>query len=181
MSDQWQSRIVGHGRVRVDQIVANPRNWRLHPKYQTEALRENIHQIGFVRSVLINQRTGYLVDGHDRVWLAIEEQQDEIDAEYVELSDEEEAQALATLDPISAIARADAEKLTALLADVHAEGSALKRAINDLKLSRERHGINPNADREQWLILVTCADEDQQRLVLEQLSAEGISCRALIS
>ena len=34
----WRSRIVGSGEVKPGDLIANPRNWRLHPKAQQDAL-----------------------------------------------------------------------------------------------------------------------------------------------
>ena len=34
----WKNRIVGHGEESPEQLLANPKNWRTHPKEQREAL-----------------------------------------------------------------------------------------------------------------------------------------------
>ena len=33
----WRNRIVGHGEEAPDQLLANPKNWRIHPKAQQDA------------------------------------------------------------------------------------------------------------------------------------------------
>jgi hypothetical protein len=33
----WRNRIIGHGEEAPDQLLANPRNWRIHPKAATRA------------------------------------------------------------------------------------------------------------------------------------------------
>lgn len=101
---QWKSRIVGHAKVAPDQLVANPLNFRTHPMRQREALKAAIEDMGFVRSVLVNKRTGNLVDGHERVWQALTSEQPTIDVEYIDVSEEEERKILATLDPIGELA-----------------------------------------------------------------------------
>ena len=63
----WANRITGHGEEAPDQLLANPSNWRNHPKAQREALREVLDSVGYVAQVIVNQRTGQLVDGHLRV------------------------------------------------------------------------------------------------------------------
>jgi hypothetical protein len=35
---RWRSRIVGHGDEDPEQLLANPRNWRIHAKNQQDAL-----------------------------------------------------------------------------------------------------------------------------------------------
>ena len=87
-------------------MLANPRNWRIHPKAQQDVLKGVLAQIGWVQDVIVNQRTGFVVDGHARVALAISAGE-RVPVVYVDLSDEEEAAILATLDPISAMAGKD--------------------------------------------------------------------------
>ncbi len=65
----WRSRIVGSGEETPDQLLANPANWRLHPKAQQAALASILVQVGWVLQVLVNRRTGHVVDGHLRVAL----------------------------------------------------------------------------------------------------------------
>jgi hypothetical protein len=58
--------------------------------------------------------------------------------EYVDLTDEEEALALATLDPISAMATANKEVLTSLLHDVRVSSAGLQGLLADLA---QKNGI----------------------------------------
>lgn len=114
----WENRIVGHGEESPDQLAANPRNWRIHPQRQQKVLEGAIKDVGYLRSVTVNRRTGYVLDGHLRVSLAISSGQQTIPVEYVDLSEEEEGEALATLDPIAAMAATDAAQLTALMESI---------------------------------------------------------------
>lgn len=59
----WRSRIVGHGEEAPDQLLANPRNWRIHPKTQQDALAGVLDEVGWVQDIIVNQLTGYVVDG----------------------------------------------------------------------------------------------------------------------
>lgn len=128
----WNSKIVGHDRVAPDQLLAHPMNWRTHPQSQRDALRAAIEEVGYIRSVTVNKRTGNLVDGHERVWQALTSEQPFIDVEYVDLSPEEELKALATMDPISELATVDREKLEALLRDVQTGSAELAGLMSDL-------------------------------------------------
>src|SRR6266704_2927845 len=38
---KWRNRIVGHGEEDPEQLLANPKNWRIHPKNQQDALVQN--------------------------------------------------------------------------------------------------------------------------------------------
>ena len=124
-STRWRSRIVGHGEEAPDQLVANPRNWRIHPQGQQDALTALLDQVGWVQDVVVNQRTGYVVDGHLRVALAISRDEATVPVTYVDLTPGEEALVLAALDPLSAMAVTDEDALRALLADVSVDSDSL--------------------------------------------------------
>lgn len=128
----WQSKIVGHDRVAPDQLIANPLNFRKHPQAQRDALRDAIAEVGFIRSVTVNKRTGNLIDGHERVWQALTSEQPLIDVEYVDLSEEDEKKALATMDPISEMAQVDGAALDLLLRDVQTGSEALQTMLAEL-------------------------------------------------
>lgn len=119
----WQNRIIGQGEEAPDQLLANPRNWRVHPKAQQEALAAVLDRVGWVQNVIVNRRTGYVVDGHARVALAISRAELAVPVVYVDLSPEEEALVLASLDPLASMAVTDEDMLRSLLGDVVAEGA----------------------------------------------------------
>ena len=114
----WINRIVAHGEEPPESILANPSNWRVHPKSQQRALADVLDEVGLVQSVIVNRTTGRLIDGHLRVELAVAAGQPSVPVVYVELSEEEEHLILATLDPIGAMADADKEKLSELLSGI---------------------------------------------------------------
>lgn len=128
----WQSRITGYGEESPDQLLANPANFRTHPKNQQDALAGVLTEVGVVQNVIVNQRTGHLVDGHLRVTLAMRQDQPTIPVTYVDLSPDEEALVLATLDPIGALATADAAKLRDLLEEVSTGDAAVMQMLSDL-------------------------------------------------
>jgi len=128
----WRNRITGSGEEAPDQLLANPGNWRLHPRNQQAALAGALDTVGWVQQVMVNQRTGFVVDGHARVALAISRNEPSVPVLYVDLSAEEEALVLATLDPIGAMATADEAKLNELLAEVSVDDAGLLRLLGDL-------------------------------------------------
>lgn len=128
----WENRIVGEGMERPDQILANPLNWRKHPKWQKDALRGHLKEVGWVQRTIINKRTGHLVDGHLRVELAMEESVGEIPVLYVDLSEEEEKIALASIDSISALAETDQELLNQIVQEVSVDDLELDAFLESL-------------------------------------------------
>jgi len=126
------NRIIGHGEEQVDQLLANPLNFRLHPDNQQQALAGAIDDIGFIRSVTVNQRTGRVVDGHLRVTLAARSGVGKLPVEYVDLDEAEEAQALLSLDPIAAMAASDKAKLDELMRAVQSDDERVQAMISEL-------------------------------------------------
>jgi hypothetical protein len=117
----WDNRIVGQGTEAPDQLLANPRNWRVHPRRQQIALASVLDQVGWVQRVIVNQRTGHVVDGHLRVALAISRHEPAVPVVYIDVSEDEEMLILASLDPLAHMAVTDQEMLGALLADLRNE------------------------------------------------------------
>lgn len=121
----WQNRIVGHGEEAPDQLLANPRNWRIHPKAQSDALAGMLGQVGWVQDVIVNRRTGHVVDGHLRVALAISREEPAVPVVYVDLEEEEERLVLAALDPLAAMAATDKDQIAALVGELRVDDEAL--------------------------------------------------------
>jgi hypothetical protein len=132
MKPAWRNRIVGQGEEAPDQLLANPANWRTHPKAQRDALRGSLAEIGWVQQVIVNRTTGHLVDGHARVEEAISAKAKKIPVLYVELTPEEERLVLASLDPLGAMAQADNAKLGELLTGLEAATPALRDLLESL-------------------------------------------------
>lgn len=141
----WRNRIVGSGEEAPDQLVANPKNWRIHPKTQQDALAGALDQVGFVQPVMVNQRTGLVVDGHLRVELALSRGEPSVPVNYVDLSPEEEALVLVSLDPLSAMAGQDDEKMRQLMAEVEFESHDLEASLAAL-LPPDRKGLTDPDD-----------------------------------
>ena len=128
----WENRIIQEGEESPDQLLANPQNWRIHPKHQQDALETVMDRVGWVQRVIVNKTTGHVVDGHLRVAMAISRNEKTVPVVYVEISPDEEALVLATLDPLSAMAGTDGEKLTELLRDLPNMGADVDGLLSEL-------------------------------------------------
>jgi hypothetical protein len=128
----WQNRIVDHAEVPPADLVPNPRNWRTHPAEQQRALGGALTEVGWVAEVLVNRTTGNVVDGHLRIDLALARDEPTVPVTCVELTEAEEALVLATLDPIGAMAQAEATALAALLSGLEPADDALRALLDDL-------------------------------------------------
>jgi hypothetical protein len=133
----WRSRIVRSGDEDPSQLLANPRNWRTHPPRQRDALRGSLDTVGWVQQILVNRRTGHVVDGHARIEEAISRGETSVPVLYVDLSDDEERLVLATLDPIGAMAEQSSERLAGLLAEITVDDAGLAALLRDLAPPRQ--------------------------------------------
>lgn len=129
---EWQDRIVGHGHEDPTQLLANPRNFRIHPDHQQAALVGVLKEVGWVAGILVNRRTSTVVDGHARVAVALRHHQPTVPVTYVDLSPEEEALILATFDTISAQACTDKHQLAELLHEVQTGEEGIKALLDGL-------------------------------------------------
>jgi hypothetical protein len=145
----WQNRIVKYAEVNPESLLANDDNWRTHPMFQREIVESSLDNIGWIQDVIVNRRSSdewgeedrnidVVVDGHLRVLLALQNNQESIPVKYVDLSPEEEKLVLLTLDPSSTYAAADEERLKYLLESVDPIDEATVAMLSDLA---EKHKI----------------------------------------
>lgn len=129
---EWKNRIIGHGSKPASQFQAHPNNWRKHPARQRKAVKGSLDDLGWIDTVIENVRTGRLIDGHERVWQALDNGDAEVPYIQVDLSEAEEAQALLSLDAIAALAESDAEKIDALLQDVKTDNADVMEFLENM-------------------------------------------------
>jgi hypothetical protein len=155
----WQNRIIGSGEELPDQLLANPRNFRIHTLTQQEAVAGSLDDLGWIQRVLVNRRTGFVLNGHLRVALALRRQwsgiPEPVPVDYVDLSPAEEAQALASIDPMSAMAGTDAALLRALVAEVKTENADVRTYLDGLLAGLDAAPETPAAPED-----FTSYDED---------------------
>jgi hypothetical protein len=137
---------VGEGEQPASQFAANPANWRTHPQAQREAMRGALNEVGWVQRVIVNRRTGYLVDGHERVWQALQNGDAQVPYVEVDLDEAEEAYVLATLDPLGAMAQADAKALDELLREVQSSEAGVQAMLSKLAAEAGLIEFDPMAE-----------------------------------
>ena len=137
VKNNYETRIVEHGAENPSTLIANPKNWRLHPPAQEAAMRDALDEIGWVQEVIVNKRTGRLVDGHMRVAMAVKKGAQTVPVSYVDLTEEEEEKVLATLDPLAAMASIDKEALANLKSGIDSDRAALSALLEADMASKE--------------------------------------------
>lgn len=126
-----RDRIIDFRRVDPSLIRPNPKNWRLHPERQRNALRGLLAEVGIVGAVLLRELgdgTYILVDGH----LRAEELSQPVPALILDITEAEEAEVLATYDVVGDLAETDHEALNALLASFESENPAVRELCESL-------------------------------------------------
>lgn len=132
MPDNWRSRIVGHGEAAPLELLPNPSNWRRHPKLQQDAIGAVMSEVGWVQDVIVNKTTGHLIDGHARVAVAIERNELTVPVVFVELDENEERIALASINPLAQMAYVDQEMVDVLVADAVIQNDTLRPMLEGL-------------------------------------------------
>lgn len=137
----WTDRIIGHEDADPEQLLAHPSNWRIHPIYQSDYVEQLLELVGWVRPIIVNQRTQMVLDGHLRVMIALRRDEATVPVAYVDLSNEEEAKVLATFDPLALMAEADNRQLSRLLDDIGETAPQLSLLLDDLRSREVDHDL----------------------------------------
>jgi len=132
VSKRWDLKITGYGEEHPEQLLANPHNPRRHDRHQQDILKALLENVGWIQDVIVNERTGNLVDGHLRVTLALRAGIESIPVKYVHLTDEEERVAVATLDAITELAETSEEAFDELLRSIDTGDATLQAFLATL-------------------------------------------------
>lgn len=132
-ADVWQNRIVGSGTRAAKDFVLNPRNFRTHSENQKEAMSAILTEVGWVQRVVVNRRTGNVIDGELRVRNALAVGENTlVPFVEVDLSEEEELKVLAVFDRISAMAGVDAQRLEEISSLIDFDSSILDSLLSSM-------------------------------------------------
>jgi hypothetical protein len=160
VTDQWENRIVGRGEKAARDFLANPFNFRIHTALQDRALEGSLDTLGWIDEVTENVRTGRLIDGHERIALALRRGEDTpVPYKQVDLSEAEELQALVSLDPIAAMAKQDDEILDAVWASIQSDNANVQEFLANMR--QEDDGPAPDftqydTDIADQVEMITC-------------------------
>lgn len=153
-----KDRIRGFCRLAPERIRPNPKNWRTHPEAQRDALKGVLADVGIADAVLVVPcdagalasllaakdfdawLRGYrgdfmLVDGHLRTETIIGQP---VPALVLDLDEREQAEVLATFDPVGDLAGMDRERFIALAGEFNSTNAAVQGLVADLAAMEER-------------------------------------------
>jgi hypothetical protein len=179
-----RNRIAAHVRIRAGNLVPHEMNPRIHSEAQRRALELLYDEIGFARSLLAYRLPDgrlKLIDGHLRQSLDPEM---EVDVEVLDVTDAEARALLLAIDPLAQLAGYEAETLSELRSLVENDSAAVKSLWEVLadasRKTKESLAGNDAETPAKFFVLIECADEDEQRELLERFEAEGLKCQAKI-
>ncbi len=115
--------------MRAKELVANPKNWRRHPRAQAEALRGLLQEIGYADALLVRELEDgrlMIINGHLRAEVTPDT---EVPVLVLDVTEEEGDKLLLTFDPLAAMAEADAERIETLLRTVRTDSPAVEELI----------------------------------------------------
>src|SRR4051812_26746747 len=160
-----RDRIKELRRVRAADLRPNPRNWRLHPPAQQDALRGLLAEVGYADALLareLDDGTLMLIDGH----LRAETTPDAVVPVLVLDVDETEAdKILLTHDPLAAMATVSEKHLNELLSSIHTDNASVQRLLDTILPTApgSAGGSAPPAPEiaipESYQVVVECRDE----------------------
>jgi hypothetical protein len=116
----------------------NPKNWRTHGDGQLAALDALLGEVEWAGALLFNEATGCLIDGHARKKVALARGEAAVPVLVGSWTPAQEAKLLATLDPLAAMAGADAGRLDELLRSVQSPSGAVADLLTQLAAD---HGL----------------------------------------
>lgn len=199
-----RSRNLGLRRVKVADIADNPRNFRTHGKFQQDSFAGVVDEIGWYGYPDVFQAPDgrlMLVDGElrKRHLIARYGANAEVEVNVTDFTPTEADIALATKDPIAALAGTEGEKLAALVEAITPNSAELSALIDSLKdqafeatvgamaaapaptsegvetdpdvLGRSHRTVSATLTDEQWAIVDKAIREAKQRGRLDTTAA----------
>jgi len=117
--------------VALGDIKPHPLNWRTHGESQMATARNSLAR-GTAGNLIVNRRTGHILNGHMRYDLARRDGHDTITVDYVDVDEEEERRLLLTIDTVPLLADVDPEPLRELSADIDLDDLGLEVVIDGM-------------------------------------------------
>lgn len=123
-----RNRIVGHEMVLASTLVPHPKNPRMHPESQRAAVTAALDEVGFVQEIIVNKRSGYMLNGHLRADIATNKEA-MVPVAYVDLDPMEESKMLAALDATGGMALIDEERMSKLIGELNLDSESILSVV----------------------------------------------------
>lgn len=181
-------------KVKLSELKFAQYNPRSISEEAMAGLRASIRRFGIVDLIVMNERTGNVVGGHQRIKAAIAEGITESDIVIVDLPESEEKVLNVTLNNPHIQGEFVGDMLEPILEEIREEiGEEVfeELALDDIysgKVEELEDGktekeidTSPQMNELEYRIIVDCDSETHQSELLLKFEDENIKCRALIS
>ena len=161
-------------------LVPAEYNPRRIDEHQLAALKRSLSRWGFVQPVIINERTGNIVGGHQRVTAAMELAMETVPVVRVTLDEAAEKALNIALNKVSG--EWEDDKLAELLDELGADGwDLLDLGFDDLKIAEDFEPDDIHmSDVLEYKIIISTTGEVEQAELFARLESEGLKCQLLI-
>ena len=129
---QIRDRIKELRRVKASELRPSPKNWRIHPQAQQDALRGVLEEVGYADALLARELPDgslSLLDGHLRRNTTPDM---EVPVLVLDVTEAEADKILATHDPLASMAEANSQALGELLAGIETNSEAVGKMLDEL-------------------------------------------------
>jgi len=164
-------------RRKVDDLKPAEYNPRKISDNALAGLETSVKRFGLVQPIVINERTGNIVGGHQRLKVVCDE---EIDCVIVDLDESEEKALNVALNNPHIQGEWDVDKLDSILREI----SDID-VYKDLKLDKlevimpEDVAKNEIANVPVYEVVIECTSEGEQKSLYDEFSDRGLKCRVL--
>jgi ParB-like chromosome segregation protein Spo0J len=176
--------------VEIEKVTGHPRNPNKHGDEQIALLAKIIKNSGWRNPICVSNRSGFVIKGHARLWAARVLGMTHVPVEYQDYATEaEEYQDMIADNRIAELAERDMGIIKELLEELEAGANDMDlTGYTEAEIERlmtqyhvESGEGTEKQINEQWLIVITCRDENHQTEILDRLIKENIECKALKS
>lgn len=180
---QWTTKIVDLSTLKFASY--NPRKMS---ERAMGGLKKSIDRFGLVQPIVVNQKTGNVVGGHQRIEALKQLGHDSAQIVLVELDDTEEKALNIALNSQAIEGEFDVEKLKPLLDELSCYSSELfsELKFDDLEkmlglVEKENNYFKEIEEIDvRFRVIVECLNEKHQLDLLEKFKKEGLECSALM-
>lgn len=192
MSRKQKEPPISIGMRPVETLIPYARNARTHSDAQVAQIAASIREFGFTNPILVDGENG-VIAGHGRLAAARKLGLNEVPViELAHLTPAQKRAYIIADNKMALNAGWDFELLREDLNELDAENFDLaltgfgEKELEELMTwapdgKGEGHGEGEGNLKEQWHVLIECDGERQQRELLERLTGEGLSCKALVA
>lgn len=158
-------------------LTPHSENYRLHPTNQRRALERGLKTLGWLTPLVLNRRTGRLLDGHLRREEAIERGLEAVPVVVVDIPEEREHAALGIIDTVSGMALEDDELKSVIARSTAQVDEALAQMLYSLTEMEEEVPEEEKSDEDKFGVALVPGEEYNYVVLLFRSSLDWIAAQ----